>query len=105
MEEQSIKTAPGFMWEATPFCAQHHFLDLRRVGQHGDDHITLLSDLLLGGALCTGGLQLLHRSLAAVVHQQVGVAAFSRFFAMGLPMMPRPIKPIFIIVSSIRLFE
>ena len=65
-------------------CAQHHFLDLRRVGQHGDDHITLLSDLLLGGALCTGGLQLLHRSLAAVVHQQVGVARLQQILCHGL---------------------
>ncbi len=49
------------------------------------DHITLSLRSPAGvRALCTGGLQLLHRQLAAVVHQQVGVAAFSRFFAMGL---------------------
>ena len=50
----------------------------------GDDHITLLSDLLLGGALCTGGLQLLHRSLTAVVHQQVGVACLQQILCHGL---------------------
>ena len=58
--------------------AQHHLFDLRRVGQHSDDNVALLTDLLLGGPLCTGSFQFLHGSLAAVIHQQIRIACLQQ---------------------------
>ena len=60
--------------------AQHDFLHLRGVGQHGDDHVALLADLLLRSTLRTGRFQLLHGSLTTVVDQQVGIARLQQIF-------------------------
>ena len=63
--------------------------------QHGNDRIALCANSLLVGTLCTGSFQLLHRSLTAVIHQQIRIVRLQQFFAIGLPIMPTLIKPIF----------
>ena len=59
-------------------CAQHDLLDLRGVGQHGNDHIALLANLLLGGCGGTAGRQFLHRGGGTVIDQQVRVACLQQ---------------------------
>ena len=46
--------------------------------------VALCADLLLRCTLCTDSFQLLHRSLTAVIYQQVSVACLQQIFCHGL---------------------
>ena len=63
--------------------AQHDFLDLGGVGQHGQHHVAGLADLRLGGAGGAGGHDLGHVGLVAVVDDQL-VAGFQKILCHGL---------------------
>ena len=63
--------------------AKHNLLDLRSVGEHGDDHITVLGQLLPGAGMCTAGSQLIHCSSAAVIYPQL-IASLQQIFCHGL---------------------
>lgn len=79
--------------------AQRNLFHMRRVRQHRDDDVTLFSDRLrrrgrFAPAAMTSAIASGLRSDTTSEYP-----AFSKFLLMGLPMMPKPIKPTFIVIA------